>query len=355
MSQQLTPVGRPLSKRERGLNNDPLTIAAIACLIAAAAHGEDVVHVSIGENTRSKARLTGEVLDYTGKTLLVRLPGGIERAFPADRVHSVETTRTPEHVAADKLVGQQPEAALAQYRRALDKEERRWVRREIMARMVSCSQNLDDTPSAVQFFTLLVQSDPHTPHFDCIPLAWLPRPSSPAVVEAALKWMARDDDPIAGLLGASHLLMSPHRPAAAERLRTLSYIADARVASLARGQAWRGSFATASEAQVANWAADVEKAPQSLRAGPYFVLGAAFSAKHQPARAALAYLRVPIHYPHNRSLAGRALLEAGRELERIGQTDEAASLYREVASAHAQTPLAEEAQQRLAAVMGTGK
>jgi hypothetical protein len=138
-----------------------------------------------------------------------------------------------------------------------------------------------------------------------------------------------------------------------ERLRGLSFNPDSRVAALARSQVWRASFATASESQVENWAADVEKAPQSLRGGPYFVLGAALSAKHLPARAALAYLRVPLLYPHQRSLAGRALLEAGRELEKIGQKDEAASLYREVTSTHPQTPLAEEAQQRLAAVIGS--
>src|SRR5688500_3548942 len=154
MSISANPTRAAATRRDgRSIAIEALAVAA--CLFAVPARGEDVVHVSIGENTRSKARLTGEVLDYTGKTLLVRLPGGIERAFPADRVHSVETTRKPEHVAADKLFGPQPEAALAQYRRALDKEERRWVRREIMARMVSCSQELDDTPAAVQFFMLL--------------------------------------------------------------------------------------------------------------------------------------------------------------------------------------------------------
>jgi TolA-binding protein len=106
---------------------------------------------------------------------------------------------------------------------------------------------------------------------------------------------------------------------------------------------------------VQNWTEDLEKMPDALRGGPYYVLGAALSAKHQPARAALAYLRVPILYPADRALAGRALLDGGRELEKIGQKDEAASLYREVVDTHSQTPLATEAQQRLAAVIGSGK
>lgn len=338
---------------------DRILVAAVgvawAC-IGSCAHAEDTIHVSIGENTRSKVRLTGEVLDYTGQTLLVRLPGGVERAFPADRVHWIETTRTPEHIAADKLLReQQPEAALAQYRRGLEKETRRWVRREILARLVACHEELGDTPAAVQFFMLLVQSDPLTPYFDGIPLAWLPQPTSPAVVEAAAKWVAHDEEPVAVLLGASHLLMSPQRNTALERLQALAFGRDARVAALARGQLWRANFATASDLQVENWAADVEKMPESLRAGPYFVLAAAWSAKHQPARAALAYMHVPILHSTQRRLAGRALLEAGRELEKIGQKEEAASLYREVVEGHNKSPLVEEARQRLVGVLGVDK
>jgi hypothetical protein len=48
-------------------------------------------------------------------------------------------------------------------------------------------------------------------------------------------------------------------------------------------------------------------------------------------------------------------LEAGRELERIGQKNEAASLYREVIDTLPQTPLAAEAQERLARAEGGSK
>ncbi len=330
----------------------PLRVAQLClALTASTCTAEDVVHVSIGEGTRSRVRLTGEVLDYSGQTLLMKLPGGVERAFPAERVHAIETTRLSEHLAGDKLARErQPEAAIARYRQALEKEERRWVRREILSHLVRCSQDAGDTLSAVQFFTLLVQSDPRTPYFDCIPLVWLPRETPAAVVQAAQQWMSRETDPAGSLIGASQLLTTSHRAAALERLRSLSFGQEVRVAALARGQMWRVTFATASDIQVDNWAADVEKIPENLRAGPYYVLGAAWAAKHQPARAALAYLRVPLLYPGDRALAGRALLEGGRELEKIGQKAEAATLYREVLDTHAQGPLAEEAQQRLAAL-----
>lgn len=329
------------------------TLSAFVCLSAFGVRAEDVIHVSVGENTRSRTRLTGEVLDYTGKALLVRLPGGIERAFPADRVHAIETTRTPEQQSADKLYAQrQPEQALGPYRKALEKEERRWVRREILAQITSCHHELGDEAAAVQAFLLLVQSDPQTPYFDRIPVTWLPAEPAPALVDAALKWLARENDPVANLLGASHLLNSPQKRQAIDRLRSLSFDPDPRVAWLSRGQFWRTGFATASDVQIENWTVDVEKAPESLRGGTYYLLGQALSNKHQPAKAALAYLRVSVLYPRDRRLAGRSLLEAGRELEKIGQKNEAATLYREVIDTHPQNPLAAEAQERLAAVTG---
>ena len=63
-----------------------ISFPAIWCwALAPQSRAEDVVHVAVGDNVRSRTKLTGEVLDYTGETLLMRLPGGNERAFPADR------------------------------------------------------------------------------------------------------------------------------------------------------------------------------------------------------------------------------------------------------------------------------
>src|SRR5690606_22161163 len=143
------------SLRRTAAGHSKLAVAYLAALCALApavpAQAEDVVHVAVGESGRSRARLTGEVLDYTGQTLLMRLPGGIERAFPAERVFLIETKRTAEQLSADRLYEQrQLTAAIEQYRRALDQEPRRFVRREIMARLVRCYHESGDVAAAVQ-------------------------------------------------------------------------------------------------------------------------------------------------------------------------------------------------------------
>lgn len=304
--------------------------------------GEDVVHVAVGDNARARTKLTGEVLDYTGETLLLRLPGGNERAFPAARVFYIETARSPAHVQGDKLSAQRRyAAALAEYRTALDKETRRWVRREILARLTLCHRELGQAVEAGQHFLLLLESDPNTPYFDVIPLAWDNNEAeNPALKAAAGGWLARGDSSAAQLLGASYLLSSSERTAAVERLKQLSFDRDPRVEWLARAQVWRVSLATASDLQVRSWSEDVEKAPEQLRGGGYLVLGRAWSARQQPARAALALLRVPILYPHHHRLGAAALYEAAVELAKIGQRAEAVSLYREVAKQYPDTPQA---------------
>jgi hypothetical protein len=152
------------------------------------------------------------------------------------------------------------------------------------------------------------------------------------------------------LLGASNLLSTNHRAAALERLKPLSFDSDPRIAGLARAQVWRTTLAGVNDLQAESWHREIESIPETLRAGPYYVLGRMLAARHQPDRAALAYLRVPILYPRHRQLAARCLLEAGRELERIGQKSEAASLYRELTAAHSNTPAASEGQSRLQAL-----
>jgi tetratricopeptide (TPR) repeat protein len=320
----------------------------MVCLAPVAGRGEDVVHVAVGDAVRARTKLTGEVIDYTGETLLIRLPGGNERAFPAERVFLIETPRTPEQTRGEKLASQrQFEAALAEYRAALDKEQRRWVRREIIARLAECHRELGQWMDAGQYFLLLLESDPATPYFDVFPLSWDAAATTGPLRAAAEGWLGRNES-AAQLLGASHLLSSDRHEAALTKLKTLSYDRDLRVAWLARAQVWRVGSASANELQVRSWADEVEKAPEKLRAGGYLVLGRAWSQRHQPARSALALMHVPILYPEHRAMSAAALYEAGLELEKIGQKVQAASLYRELQDRYPGTTQAADAARRLA-------
>ena len=73
------------------------------------------------------------------------------------------------------------------------------------------------------------------------------------------------------------------------------------------------------------------------------------SRRGQPARAALAFLRLPINFPEDRPLAAQALLATGSELETIDRPGEARGLYREIIVDYADTSVAATAQKRFAA------
>jgi tetratricopeptide (TPR) repeat protein len=334
----------------RGLGRRTTLAATILLWLLAAAVAEDTVTIAGSSGGRSK--LTGRVLDYTGRELKFEHPDGRQQSFPAEKVLAIDTQYGQYQTEADaRFAAARYDQALELYRRAIDDEERRWVRRQIIAQVVRCYSALDQPDRAGEAFLLLIRDDPDTPYFDCIPLAWLPREPSLATEQAAQLWLRREE-PAAVLLGASHLLTGSARPAALAELRRLTTAADRRIAQLALAQTWRAALATVDDEQVQAWSRTVEKMPERLAAGPYLLLGSAYYQRQQWPKAALALLRVAILYPEQRPLAAQALLDAGRSLEKLDRPKEALGLYRELIQTYPQEtrPVAE-AQGRMEAMM----
>ena len=309
----------------------------------------DVVEWDPTGGGTARVRLVGQILDYTGQTLLLRLPNGREQKIPGQRVLRVQTRRGPVHQEAEQrfMEGRLSEA-LALYRKAIQEEPRRWVRREILARMVVCYEDTGQSAAAGETFLLLVQSDPSTPYWEVIPLAWSPMVAERLLERQARQWLAQDPEqaPVAVLLGASHLLAGSERVSALERLNRLVRHSEQRIALLALAQTWR-TMMQPSPAQVDSWEQLIQKLPPGWRAGPYYVLGRAYAQQGRWQEAALAWLRVPILYGRPRYLAARALVEAAGALERLEQTEPAARLYQELLQKWPDTPFAHQAQQRL--------
>ncbi len=277
-----------------------------------------------------ETRVNGRVVEYFGGELLLMLPGGRQRSIPAAQVLGIETQYTASYTAAEEAFAERRfEQALTLYRRALEEEPRRWVRRQTLARMVWCYRALDRWAEAGETFLLLLQSDPQTPQFDCIPLSWVAGPPSPALEQTARTWLA-GPEPAKVLLGASHLLPTAARGQALAELARLATGEDRRIALLAAAQKWRAQVPTASAEQFAAWGRMVEQIPKNLRAGPCFVLGSAWLNQRDYERAALWLLRAPILDPRHRTLAARGLVDAGRALEQLGKAHEAGRLYAEV-------------------------
>ena len=322
---------------------------ALAAIFPVLGLGQDVVHVANPSSAQGYAEWRGQVIDYTGRELQLQLPGGPKRTFPADQVVRIETEHGPQHVEADRrFAAGEFDGALALYVEARNREPRPWVRRQITAQIVWCYRALGQPERAGgEFLDVLFPADPDTPYFACIPLAWVPTQPSLAVEGTAAEWIRRDQVPAAVLLGASHLVSTTYRNTALERLNRLATDRDPRIALLAYAQTWRAAAVTADERQLDRWRATIERMPEALRAGPYYVLGRAEAHRDRWEAAALAWLRVPILYPEHRLLAARSLLDAGRSLERLGQSDQAVGLYRELVETYPKTPAEAEAQARL--------
>jgi tetratricopeptide (TPR) repeat protein len=307
---------------------------------------EDVVVVRQG--TDGQQRRAGEIVDYTGQRLVLNVSDGRAEQIPADRVISVETPRGSDHEAADRLYGEGKDAEAANlYRSAVQRESRVWVQRMILAQLTRCYRNLEQPDRAGDMFLTLLRSDPQTPWFDAIPLAWTAQAPSAEFTQTAAAWMAATQSPASALLGASWLLSSSRREEALQTLVRLTSSDDPRVAQLAEAQRWRTALVTATEDEVRRWGAHLDRMDPSLRAGPSFVVGQALARLNQPEQSALAFLRVSILYPDQRGLAAESLLAAGQQLEKAADPDGAARLYRELIDRYPQHLLVPEAQRRL--------
>ena len=308
----------------------------------------DTVYIASSIDKRGNVKAEGRVIDFTGRTLEIELSSGQRKEFPADRVMRIETEYDPRQVEADSRFAKgEFDSALQLYGQARTGERRVWVQRQITAQIVWCYRALGRPEQAGGEFLALLLNDPNTLYFPSIPLAWTQAQPSPRLEESAQQWLQREDLPAAVLLGASHLMSTASRSAALARLKQLTTDADSRVAFLATAQTWRAATVTVNQQQLEAWQETIERMPESLRAGPYYVLGLAWAQKQQAEQAALAWLRIPILYPQHRLLAARSLLDAGRSMEKLDRPEQAARFYRELIERYPETDSAAEGRNRM--------
>lgn len=307
----------------------------------------DVVHLSSTANPQARARLKGKVLEYTGREIVVETDEGRQVKRAGRQVIEIETEWPPAVDAGDEHYGSgEFKQAREQYMAAIRAEKRAWARRKILAKIIDCYKQQGEYEPAGKLFLALVREDPDTPDFGVIPLAWAPAQPQLELEQAAEKWLASADAPVAILLGASHLLPTARRAAALERLELLARDKDRRIAALAQAQTWRGALATANEERIERWSKGLAEFPEPLRAGPYLVLGQAVARQGDAEQAALTFLHVPILYPQDRLLASQALAEAAAQLEKLGQAPAAERVVQELLSQYSGTPAAVEAARR---------
>jgi len=305
-------------------------------------------------NPTGWVRLVGEVVDFTGSRLQIRVSGSVVREVPGKDVLRIETVLRRSHESGNAaFAAGKFDEAIRHYQAARREETRAWVRRQIAAQIVMCYQNLDRFVEAGSEFLTLVEEDPQTPHFACIPLSWLVQQAPPDLEVAAQGWLQQQKNPAAQLLGASHLLTGREGPAALNQLRLLARGAPEPIRTLALAQSWRLQLATADPVEKERWEKLTESLPTPLRAGPYAVIAQAWEQRAGWDQAALAWLRVVLLEKKNRPLIARALLGAGRAMEQLARLEEAAEQYRRIVHEFPDRPETREAQERLESLSKT--
>jgi len=180
-------------------------------------------------------------------------------------------------------------------------------------------------------------------HFDVVPVAWQSTTLDAASEVRAATWLADAKSPVARLLGASWLVGSSRQGDVEAVLQLLAESKNRHIAGLARIQRWRSRLATASTGDLEQWSRELAGLPAEVQAAGWYVLGDGYARHDEPERAAIAYLKAPLVFRQQRALAADGLLAAARQLAKLGQTDEAASLNREILRDFSHLPAAEEA------------
>ena len=316
--------------------------------LPAQSEASDTVHVW-DQRGETQTQIRGTIQAYDRNVITILTVSGREQQVPAARVARLESRWDRRQLEADKAfeLGE-CERAEALYRQALEHEMRSWARHRLVVQVAWCQQSAGKWPEAgTTFLKSVLVSNPETPYFDAIPLAWKTPVAALPMERLGKTWIVDERSEVANLLGASWLLTSTERELAIGVLRQLAVSDNRQVAFLAETQLWRTQVPTVSDVAIKQWEKLLSRMPTPLRAGPYHLLGHALHRTGRSQDGLIAWMRVPLQYPRHRLLASESLLAAARHYQVAGQREQAAVLYRELASGYPMTIAGQAAQDQL--------
>ncbi len=295
--------------------------------------------------------VTGTVIDYLG-TQLTFTPLGTNaiRTYRADEILAVDTPQSEAHARGlVQFTNGELDAAVGSLSSALETETRSWVRREIEVTLMHCALWKGNYAAAGAHFERVLDGDPNTRHYYLVPLVWTKEDVSPELVAAARKWLT-DDRPLVRLMGAAALLEdSGMAQTALIAMKQLVIDTDPRIYTLAEAQTWRQSLGAEKlyDQELRRWRRSVEKMPEELRGGPWYLLGRGYRRNREYEQAATSFLWLPTVYDGDRNLTARACLEAAECLAHLGRRAEAIAVFREAAERFAHSRFAQPAEKAL--------
>lgn len=244
--------------------------------------------------------------------------------------------------------------------RSSEKRKDAWIAHTAQA--VRCYSATGNAELAVQEYFLLCQvaSADRTP-LDCIPLPWFTpsdkitvglRPHEKTAIDRLDPIKFQSPGPSATLLAAAVLSVSAdnaRRNQGISLLRNLEsqYQDDElkkaakegetavrqQVALLASAFLWKQRIPRLRlTTELTALRRTIDRMPEELRAGPYFLLGQSARQVGDDEAAVLAFMRLPVLYPHQRAFGVEALREAALSLKKLGRSDQAEILRQEAGS-----------------------
>lgn len=306
---------------------------------------QDIVEVR-SEKTGNILKRKGEIKSWEGASLTFDANGRTD-SIPNETIVRIQTTWSADCLTGRQLLeSRQFAAAIEPLAKAAAAETRPWAAAMIRAELVRSLSALGNDFDAVQQFVLILSQDPETRWMEFAPLAW-----DGGLVDTPMAAIAQKcleaKQPNLQLLGASWLLGTPQRGAAVEALKKLKQDIRPEVAHLAAAQLWRAELPQASEKEVEGWVRQVERMPESLRAGPLLLVGLASQRLKLTDRAMLSWMEIAILHGDNYRLAALGLSRSAALLAEQGKAEAARRIWIELTQRFAGTQWATEAEARL--------
>ena len=292
---------------------------------------EDVI-IHQNSVTGRQVKSTGTIENYSRSELTLRTASRNIMSIKPDNIIDIIAERPTLYSEAElRMKNQEFEQALRLLESLLIQVPDGWMKHEILSRQVECLNNLNRPEEAAVRYIQLVQLEPNTAFYDCVPLVWSSVELSSKTQQLAQSWIRQQKYPYIALLGASLLLNSDKKNEVQTALNVLTKSEDADVAALAQMQLHRLSLTPLPETTLNNWEKKVDALPKNLQGGPRFVLAQLWSRSSADGikadKAALNYLQCALNSKTPVELQARSFFSAGATLLSADRRDEAFRIF----------------------------
>ncbi|WP_145082391.1 hypothetical protein [Aureliella helgolandensis] len=330
----------------------PSHLAAQSDVVASAIEAEphladsDQVQVVTGSakfatlwHPQGVAQYAGTIIDFDANLLVLRTPDNQEMQFQSDRVlHIAFQWRKDEaRQASDLVADRQYQAAVTAIQSAYKSGIPQWQQRILIGQLVQALAALEKSRTAGVLFLNLADAHPPAMLYADMPLCWTAREPDAALLKTALDWLNSDSES-AQLLGASWLLMGPHRSQAEEALRKLKSSENSTVSQLAAAQAWRSVPPPDTMKYLAEWFEFRDGLLEPLQLGPSEFLAERLMRIGQDELAIGQWVRIGTIHRDRYHRAAAALNSAAQQLQRNGMNQEAQKLHTWITELSPQQP-----------------